>query len=279
MAAAAPRVAVVGHVEWVEFAAVPRIPAPGEIVHADAVWAQAAGGGAVAAVQLARMAGGCDLFTAFGADARGAAARRELGERGVNVYAADVPEPQRRALTFLDRAGERTIVVLGERLVPAGSDPLPWERLEDTDAAYFTGGEAAALRAARAARTLVATPRAADVLAESGIAVDVLVLSGGDAFERAGRDRIDPPPAFTVVTAGAAGGRWAAADGRSGTWEAAPPPGPAADAYGCGDTFAAGLTYALGAGRDIAAAVAWGAACGAACLTGRGPYGAALPTA
>ena len=29
------RVAVVGHVEWVEFARVPRLPAAGEIVHAS----------------------------------------------------------------------------------------------------------------------------------------------------------------------------------------------------------------------------------------------------
>ena len=28
------RVAVVGHVEWIEFARVERVPAPGEIVHA-----------------------------------------------------------------------------------------------------------------------------------------------------------------------------------------------------------------------------------------------------
>src|SRR5207244_1203889 len=51
------RVAVAGHVEWIEFARVERVPAPGQIVHALEAWAEPAGGGAVTAVQLARLAG------------------------------------------------------------------------------------------------------------------------------------------------------------------------------------------------------------------------------
>src|SRR6185312_15695945 len=53
------RVAVVGHVEWIEFARVERVPTPGEIVHASDAWQEPGGGGAVAAVQLARLAGSC----------------------------------------------------------------------------------------------------------------------------------------------------------------------------------------------------------------------------
>jgi ribokinase len=45
------------------------------------------------------------------------------------------------------------------------------------------------------------------------------------------------------------------------------------DAYGCGDSFAAGLTYALGEGLDPDRALQLAAACGAACLAGDGPYG------
>ena len=62
------RVAVVGHVEWIEFARVERVPAPGEIVHASEAWEEPAGGGAVAAVQLARLAGECLFLTALGDD-------------------------------------------------------------------------------------------------------------------------------------------------------------------------------------------------------------------
>jgi ribokinase len=51
------RVAVVGHVEWIWFGSVDRIPGPGEIAHATDDWEEPAGGGAVAAVQLAKLAG------------------------------------------------------------------------------------------------------------------------------------------------------------------------------------------------------------------------------
>ena len=43
------RCAVVGHVEWVEFARVPELPTAGSIVHATQVWSEPAGGGAVVA--------------------------------------------------------------------------------------------------------------------------------------------------------------------------------------------------------------------------------------
>jgi ribokinase len=48
------------------------------------------------------------------------------------------------------------------------------------------------------------------------------------------------------------------------------------DAYGCGDCFAAGLTFALGRGDPVEEAVALAARCGAAVMTGRGPYAAQL---
>ena len=51
-----------------------------------------------------------------------------------------------------------------------------------------------------------------------------------------------------------------------------PPPAPVQDTYGCGDCFAAGLTFALAEGRSMEDAVALGARCGAAVLTGRGAY-------
>jgi ribokinase len=53
-----------------------------------------------------------------------------------------------------------------------------------------------------------------------------------------------------------------------------PPAGPVEDAYGCGDCFAAGLTYALGRGLATPDALALAARCGAAALTGRGVHAA-----
>ena len=152
--------AVIGHVEWVEFARVESFPAPGEIVHAGESWAEAAGGGAVAAVQLANL--GCDttLFTALGDDELGRRSLEQLEARGVRVRASIIREPQRRAFTLVDDTGERTITVIGEKLRPSGDDgALPWEELRRCDCVYFTGGDVSALRKGRWAQVLVATAR------------------------------------------------------------------------------------------------------------------------
>ena len=270
------RVAVVGHVEWADFAVVERLPLPGEIVRASHHWEDPGGSGAVAAVQLVKLAGAASFYTALSADARGVEAAARLRGSGVQLHAAQRSEPQRRAFVHLDAAGERTISVLGERIVARGTDALPWEELSGFDAVYFTGGDADALRAARAARVLVATPRAAETLLTAGVQLDALVNSANDRAE-ADFDpaAMQPPPRHVVSTLGAEGGRWIAGE-ESGAWKAAPLPGPPVDAYGCGDSFAAGLTYGLAASLPMAEAVALAARCGAACLTGRGPYAAQL---
>ena len=271
------RVAVVGHVEWVQYARVEHVPAAGEIVHAACGWEEAAGGGAVAAVQLARLAGGAELFTALGDDPRGRRCREELERLGVRVHAGARAAAQPHAFTFVDADGERTITVVGGRLVPSGDDDLPWDRLDGADAVYVTGGDANALRAARRARVLVATPRAGQqVLADAGVSVDALVGSGKDAAERVDADALEPPPQLTVSTFGADGGRYRRADGVEGAWEGAEPPGPVEDVYGAGDSFAGGLTYGLGAGMPVDEALELAARCGAACLSGRGAYAGQL---
>jgi ribokinase len=50
------------------------------------------------------------------------------------------------------------------------------------------------------------------------------------------------------------------------------------DAYGAGDSFAAGLTYGLADRRSPEDALELAARCGAACMTGRGPYEGQLRT-
>jgi ribokinase len=267
------RVAVVGHVEWIEFARVERVPEPGEIVHALEAWQEPGGGGAVAAVQLARLAGECLFLTALGDDELGHRAEHELEELGVRVEAAWRQEPQRRAFVHVDSNAERAITVIGARLGPSGADPLPWSELDGADAVYFTAGDVAALAAARRARQLVATVRAKETLAAAGIQLDLLVSSARDAGERYSPGEIDPPPRFVASTEGAAGGVLAASDGATTRWAPAPLPGPAVDSYGAGDSFAAGTTFALAEGRSPTEAVDLGARCGAATMAVRGPYG------
>ena len=123
------RFAVVGHVEWVEFAKVERVPEPGEIVQAADWWAEAAGGGGVASVRLARLADASTLYTALGRDELGDKALAQLTQLGVRVEATRHAEPQRRGFTFVDGDGERTITIIGEKHVPRGGDPLPWDEL------------------------------------------------------------------------------------------------------------------------------------------------------
>jgi ribokinase len=270
------RVAVVGHVEWVQFARVEHVPEPGEIVTALDVWEEPAGGGAVAAVQLANLNGSVDFYTSLGDDDIARRSRERLTALGVTVHAGAAGQPQRRAFTFVDGDGERTITVLGPKLRPSGEDgSLPWEQLARCDAVYFTGGDVAAVRAARRARVFAATSRELATLHRAGQELDALIGSGGDVGESFDTVELDPPPRLVVSTAGALGG-WVRP---GGPFRAAPIPGPVSDAYGCGDCFAAGFTYGLGAGMSVEDALALAARCGATVLTGRGPYERQLTSA
>ncbi|MGI8595530.1 MAG: PfkB family carbohydrate kinase, partial [Solirubrobacteraceae bacterium] len=216
--------------------------------------------------------GEADFFTALGDDDDGRAALARLQELGVDAHVAWRAAPQRRAVTHLDAEAERTITIIGRRLAPEGADALAWERLRDTEAVYFTAGDLGALRHARAARVLVATPRARDALLAGEVPLDALVGSAEDEGERLPDGALRPPPGLEVATQGAQGGRYVDAEGRSGSWQAAPLPGEVADAYGCGDSFAAGLTYGLATVPGVDDALELAARCGAACLTGHGPY-------
>jgi ribokinase len=270
------RLAVVGHVEWVEFLRVEHVPQPGDIVTALEVWEEAAGGGAVVAAQLANLNGSVDFFTSLGNDELARRTREELEGRGITVHAAAPAEPQRRAFTYLDGDGERTITVLSRKLIPSGEDPtLPWEQLARCDAVCFVSGDVAALRAARRSRLLVAISRELATLHRAAEQIDVLVGSGEDTSERFEPGDLEPAPGVVITTAGALGG-WLRP---GGPFRAAPLPGPVEDAYGCGDCFAAGVTYGLAQRRTLDDAVALGARCGAAVLTGRGPYTAQLTAA
>lgn len=268
------RAAVVGHVEWVEFIRVGHVPASGEILHATKWWEEPGGGGAGAAVQLAKLAGAVSFFTALGDDDRGRRARRALEGHGVTVHAASRAEPTRRAVTHVDSSGERTITVLGHRLAPSAADPLPWDELDGADAVYFTAGDSGALAAARRANVLVATARVLPVLRAARIRLDALVGSADDASEAFSEDDLDPRPTLCVWTEGETGGSFLHGHER-GRYAAAPAP-LVVDRYGAGDSFAAGLTYALGRGLDVRAALGVAARCGAAVVGGAGPYAGQL---
>jgi len=268
-AGAPPRVAVVGHVEWLTHG-LGTMPGPGQITYLTEPFDEPAGGGGVAAAQVAKLGAECLFYTALGSDEAGRSAATRLGEIGVNVLAAVHEGPHTRAVSAVDESADRAIVVIGAATSARIEDPLPWDDLAACDAAYFTGHDSATLAAARRARALVVTSRRLRVLVESGVRADVLIASSSDPTETVDPDRLPVRPAAIVWTEGAHGGRYATDSGRTGRWEPAPPRGAAVDSYGCGDSFAAGLTVGLARGLDLDAALALGARCGAASLTARG---------
>lgn len=266
--------AVVGHVEMVSFVGVDHLPAAGEILHADDFCELPAGGGAVVAVQMARLTGErVPFFTALGDDALGRRAAEELEGLGLELHIAWRAAPTRRGITFIDGGGERTITVIGERLMPTAADGLPWQRLEQTDGVFVTATDAAGLRQARRARVLAATPRVRlAALREAGVTLDALIGSAADPGEAYRPGDLDPPPRLRIGTEAERGGVLVP----GGRYAAVHRTGPVRDAYGAGDSFAAGVTTALAAGWDLRQAISLGAQCGAACLDGRGPYASQL---
>lgn len=214
----------------------------------------------MAATQLAKLAGTAHFFTALGEDEVGRRCFQRLQQLGLEVHVAWRSEPQRRAIVFVDGAGERTITVIGPRLEPWADDPLPWHLLDECQGCYFTGGSA---EMARRARSLVAATRVRDRF--TTCQPDLWVGSGSDPRESVGVEALRP----LVLTAGALGGRYWT-DAGEGSWLPAPLPAEPVDAYGCGDSFAGALAFGLENGLQSAIELA--ARCGAACRCGRGPY-------
>ena len=191
------------------------------------------------------------------------------------VYEAVRRPPQRRGFVHLDDDGERTITILGDRLVPhrrrsaaVGRARRDRRRLRDRR---------------RRGRDRRRPPRA---LARGHAA------RGGDAPRgRRPRGRAHPLGQGRARTAGgraptrcrgSSSRRWAAtAAAGAASWArgtlAEPLPGPRVDAYGGGDSFAAAFTTGLAVGLPIDEALRLGARCGAACDGPRAVHRTARP--
>jgi len=215
MWASRPKVAVVGHVEWVQFARVPHVPRAGEVVHAREPFEEPAGGGAVAAVQLARLTGEATLLTALGDDELARRSIARLQELGVDAFSTRTTTATRRAATLVDgpasarssptdRAwsrGGRTGAAVGGAC-PDGRRLL--HRRRPRRAARRTGGAGARRQPARG-RVL-----------GHGVELDALVLSGEDEIERRQAERVEAQARLVVSTDGARGGVYREHAGGSG---------------------------------------------------------------
>lgn len=270
-----PRVAIVGHVEWITHGT-GLMPRPGEIRYLGDPFDEPAGGGGVSASQAAKLDAQTLFYTAVGSDETGRMSSERLTQIGMTVLATVHGGPQTRGIAAVDESADRAILVVGGPTSARIEDPLPWDDLAGCDAAFFTGHDSATLAAARRARALVVTSRRLHQLVESGVRADVLIASANDPSEAVDPGALPVPPGAIVWTEGGDGGHYVTDDGRSGRWDPAPLPGPPVDSYGCGDSFAAGLTVGLARGLDLDGALELGARCGAHCLTGRGALAAQL---
>ena len=221
----------------------------------------------MAARVLAEINGSVSFFTAFGDDELGHRAYDELTAAGVEVHSTFRATPMRRAFTHIDASGERTITVLGDRLGPLGSDPLPWDVLGDFDGVYFTAGDVDAVTKARAASVLVATSRDLPPLTEARVVLDAIVGSSLDEAEIYRPGDLDPSPRLVVRTAGERGGTFQERGQEESDYAPASLSEAIDNRYGAGDSFAAGLTFALAQGKQAKEAVRFAARCGAYALT------------
>ena len=83
-----PRVAVVGHVEWVQFARVPHVPLAGEVVHAHGAFEEPAGGGGRRGSAAGPPGRRGDVRDRSGPGRAGGRSVARLKELGVDVQAA-----------------------------------------------------------------------------------------------------------------------------------------------------------------------------------------------
>ncbi len=265
-------VAVLGHTEWVDFIEVPRQPEPGGLEEGTRLFAHAGGGAVVAAAVLARHGAEVHLYTALGDDELADRATRELAEWGITVHAARRSGPTRYAFTTLDARGERTIVTVGDRYAPRLADGLDLGPLHAADGVYATAADPGLLSEAARSAALVVTTRVGNPRGPDGVMprVRAAVFSASDAGETRDLEAWARCADLLVATEGADGGHWREGEGRPqsrGRWTVAPLPGEPRDDYGCGDSFAAGVTFGLAQGSTIGEAVAVGARAGAEMLT------------
>ena len=264
------KLAVVGHVEWVTFLSIDKCPQAGVISHGEIYQEEPAGGGAVTAVKIARLIRSpVHLFTALGRDREGKKSFKRLQQLGLKVSVAWRDQPTRKGISMLDKKGERAITVIGNRLQPEAKDQLPWDELINYDGVFITATDSDALPLCRKANVMIASPRIGlNKFQGSTVTLDALIGSALDPDEQINSASIQPSTRLRIATEGAMGGKaWP-----GGRFETFKLKSKVIDAYGCGDSFAAGVTTGLSAGWSTEKAISLGAYCGSECATHLGPY-------
>src|SRR5256712_2454252 len=137
------RIAMVGHVEHITLGRVPAVPRAGDIAHLQGPRSFPGGGGGIAFFQLTRSNAEILLYTALGNDEAAAHVRDRVARTAARGFAAHREQPPTRDLGMITPDRQRTLVVVGETLLPVRAHPLPWEAPASRDAAHFTTAEPA----------------------------------------------------------------------------------------------------------------------------------------
>ena len=262
--------AVIGHIEWMNFIEVDQLPKAGLISHSKKYLEYPAGGGSVIAKRLQELTKTeVQFFTALGNDFNGNKCLRILENMGIKLHVAWRNKPTRKGFSLIDKEGERSITIIGDRLAPTHNDNLDWSILNDMDGIFITAGDKKIFKKSRIAKTLCSTPRVGlNIINESGIFLDGLIGSNLDPGEAFSLDDLILKPRFVIKTEGENGG--IAFPG--GRYKAFENKNNKVDSYGCGDSFAAGILYGLTSGWDIEESLNIAKIMGRNCSEHFGPY-------
>jgi sulfofructose kinase len=247
---------------------VPRIPAAGDHVNAEALGWRIGGSSANVACGLSTAGHHVRLVGPVGADSMGGHLLAELGRCGVDTdycFRADAASP--RTLILLDDTGERTIIAIDSAAGPSSFLPVRGPDLRSADCVYIEGytryptGTAAAAESA----LLVTSPPVLEAATWPATIVigsetqyhDVTSAGMFAAVRSVSGERLQ----WVVVTRGREGAdAYAASSGVHVDAVAA----DQVDATGAGDAFTVGLLHGLLQGDDMVTALQSGAAWGAA---------------
>ena len=241
--------AVVGHVEWINFLKVDQLPKPGVISHSEKSLEYPAGGGSIIAKTLSELTlNQIHFFTALGNDDYGDRCFKILSNMGIKLHVAWRDKPTRRGFSMIDSQGERAITVIGERLAPNYRDNLDWDILKKMDGIFITASDSEIFKMARSASILCTTPRVGiNTINKSNVSLDGLIGSNLDPGEEFSFSELLVKPKYTIKTEGEKGGIIFP----GGRYEALKNKNLKVDSYGCGDSFAAGILYGMASNWDI----------------------------
>jgi len=262
--------AVIGHVEWINFLEVDNLPKAGLICHSKRSLEMPAGGGGVIAKTLRDITNGdVHFFTSLGNDLYGIQTKKIFEKMGIDLHIAWRNTPTRKGFSVVDKSGERSITIVGDRLAPSAEDNLSWNLLKEMDGIFITAADEDIFKISRSCPILCATPRVGiQTISNSQVFLDALIGSNLDPDEIFSLSDLSNIPRLIIKTEGKDGGILYP----GGRFKAVQNDFPIIDSYGCGDSFAAGILFGLASKWNIEKTVKLGTVLGGNCIGNFGPY-------